>query len=90
MFKVEIKFNSNNDAVVEKTNKIFTMRNLSFQHKSSEVYVYVGNGSKNDYGYFWAAFFDLKKAKWFIKNVSECTWFDGELKKDLLEGFFKV
>lgn len=96
MFKVEIKFDVNklNNETVERlsteTDKIFAVLNLPSEYKGFGECIYTDNGSKNDYGRFWAVFFALKKASWFIENVSECTWFDGTSKKDLLTGFLRA
>lgn len=96
MFKVEIKFDTiklNSEAVERissETDKIFAVRNLPCQHKDFGESVYTDSGSQNDYGKFWAAFFALKGASWFMDGVSECTWFDGASKKDLLSGFLRA
>ncbi len=93
MFKVELSFRIDTlpqDALSDmcaRTDAIFERENLKCTEKKLGSRVYLDRGSKQDYGRFWAAIFDLKRDASLVSCLKECFWYNGSDRENLLTGF---
>lgn len=93
MLRVEFKIDGENE-IVAKVCRELDMMFLRREIAHSELQnigerIYIGTGNKEEYGRFWAVFFELKKTSWIVQHIKVATWYSDRLPSNLLNDFLK-
>jgi hypothetical protein len=83
-FEVSIRME---EQIAAEIDTLFHKNNLICKEVQTGFRIYTGSGASEDYGRFWATFFSMKAHQDWILHIHECTWYDGAVRKDLLQEF---
>ena len=93
MFKIELFFDETLSEIELKKlgsdiDKIFAEEPITKADKTLSSRTYYDNGTKLDYGYMMEALCELKEALAIRKHIVSGSWYNGNRKENIVEGFF--